>query len=142
MRVGWIVAGCAPGVLTIDSRTWFQSITGCPDSRAVLAIGASAVPCTRPGPSEGHACSKSHAARHAPIARSSPVASESMPSFRAVERACLHHERFLSSCGPTGDAEVAILPRGIRGWGYANALEAMGDAFADFGSGCNPGAYQ
>src|SRR5882724_11972117 len=32
LRVGWMFAGCAPGVFTIDSRTLFQSITGCPDS--------------------------------------------------------------------------------------------------------------
>ena len=31
-RDGWTLAGCAPGVFTIDRRTWFQSITGLPDS--------------------------------------------------------------------------------------------------------------
>src|ERR1700751_4127946 len=31
-------AGCAPGVFTIVSRSWFQSITGCPDSSAGLRV--------------------------------------------------------------------------------------------------------
>src|SRR6478672_8109976 len=34
LRVGWMFAGCAPGVFTIERRIWFQSSTGWPDSRA------------------------------------------------------------------------------------------------------------
>jgi hypothetical protein len=33
--------GCAPGVFTIDSRIWFQSITGWPESAAcTTCLGA------------------------------------------------------------------------------------------------------
>src|SRR5438874_1269963 len=56
-----MVAGCAPGVFTIESRVWFQSITGWPDSSAFFA--AAFRPCARGWASALPACKADLAAR-------------------------------------------------------------------------------
>src|SRR5437899_130660 len=50
LRVGWIVAGCAPGVPRMEMRVLFQSTTGCPEPGATgLAAAGRPACCDRGG---------------------------------------------------------------------------------------------